>query len=114
MPEYTYLCNSCCNKFSIVCSIRDYKESVKCSSCKSNSTNRSYEDDLSTISTTIKLSSSEIKTLGHLAHRNSETMSEDQKNELYRKHNSYKEVVSDKPLPQGMNRMKKPKKIKWR
>jgi hypothetical protein len=62
----------------------------------------------------VKLASSEIKTLGHLAHRNAETMSEDQKNELYRKHNSYKEVVPDKPLPKGMNRVNKPKKIKWR
>ena len=114
MPEYTYVCNCCQHKFSIVCSIRNYKENVECLSCKSDNTNRSYEDDLTTISTTVKLASSEIKTLGHLAHRNAETMSEDQKNELYRKHNSYKEVVPDKPLPKGMNRVNKPKKIKWR
>lgn len=114
MPEYTYICNSCNHKFSIVCSIRDYRQNIECVSCKKLTADRSYIDDLSSISTSIKLASSEIKNLGHLAHRNAETMSEDQKNELYRKHNSYKENVPDKPLPKGMNRIKKPKKIKWR
>lgn len=114
MPEYTYVCNDCRKKFTIVCSIREYKENVKCEFCDSIYTVRSYEDDLSSISASIKLAKSEIKNLGHLAHRNTETMSEDQKNELYRKHNSYKEVVPEKPLPKGMKRIKKPKKIKWR
>jgi len=114
MPEYSYICNDCKNKFSVVCSIRDYNENVKCSICESEYTIRDYGEDMTTINASVKLAKSEIKTLGHLAHRNSETMSEDQKNDLYRKHNSYKETVPEKPLPKGMKRINKPKKIKWR
>lgn len=113
MPSYTYKCADCNSKIEIVCSIRQYKESIVCESCGSSNTHRSYKDDMGTINCSVKLATSEIKTLGHLAHRNSETMSEDQKNELYRKHNSYKEEVPDKPLPKGMSRIKKPPKVKW-
>jgi hypothetical protein len=114
MPEYTYICNDCNSRFCIICSIREYKEHVECLNCKSLFTIRAYEEDLPTLNMSVRLASSEIKTLGHLAHRNSETMSEDQKNELYRKHNSYKEEIPEKPLPKGMKRIKKPKKIKWK
>lgn len=114
MPEYTYICNDCSTKFSIVCAIREYKESLPCIKCKSKYTVRSYEDDLKSISGSVRLAVSELNTVGHLAHRNTETMSDDQRNELYRKHNAYKEVVPEKPLPKGMKRIKKPPKIKWR
>jgi hypothetical protein len=41
-------------------------------------------------------------------------MSDDQKIELYSKHNSYKDNNETKSLPKGMNRIKKPKiKNKW-
>ena len=112
MPEYSYICEKCDTTFSIISSIKDYTEKVKCLVCN-NMCCRNYAEDLANLSTSIKLANSELKTLGHLAQRNTETMSEDQKNELYRKHNSYKEVVSEKPLPKGMNRIKKPPKVKW-
>jgi putative FmdB family regulatory protein len=114
MPCYTYLCSKCENKFEIVCSIREYKENVKCESCGSKNTSRCYHDDLSTLNTSVRLSDSEIKTIGHLANRNSERMSDDQKIALYKKHNSYKDEAPKKELPSGMSRMKKSKgKIKW-
>lgn len=114
MPCYTYVCEKCSHKFEIVCSIREYKESVKCECCGSKNTSRSYHDDLSTLNTSVKLSDSEIKTIGHLASRNSERMSDDQKIALHKKHNSYKDQQSTKELPSGMSRMQKPKgKIKW-
>lgn len=112
MPEYSYICEKCDTTFSIVSSIKDYKEQIRCHHCK-RMCPRNYNEDLASLSTSIKLANSELKTLGHLAQRNTETMSEDQKNDLYRKHNSYKEVVSDKPLPKGMSRIKKPPKVKW-
>lgn len=112
MPEYSYICENCSTKFSLVSSIRDYCEKVECENCNKLAV-RDYETDLTTLSTSIKLANSELKTLGHLAHRNAETMSEDQKNDLYIKHNSYKETPSEKPLPKGMSRVKKPPKIKW-
>lgn len=112
MPEYSYICYECNHTFSIIKSIKDYKEQVRCTNCK-KICSRNYSEDLANLSTSVKLANSELKTLGHLAHRNTETMSEDQRNELCIKHNSYKEEVSEKVLPKGMSRIKKPPKIKW-
>lgn len=71
-------------------------------------------DDVVTQTTSIKKADSELKTLGDLAMRNTERMSDDEKTHLYKKHNSYKEDAGDcKPLPTGMKRMKKPPKIQW-
>lgn len=112
MPEYSYKCENCDIVFSIVCSMREYDENHLCSKC-GNNCNRDYAEDLSTLNTSVRLGDNDLKTLGHLAQRNTDRMSEDQRNELYRKHNSYKEEVSEKPLPKGMNRIKKPPKIKW-
>ena len=112
MPEYTYFCDKCQFNFSVVSSISDYKNQIQCNSCNATC-ERSYNIDLPTINASIKLATSEIKTLGHLAQRNTETMSQDQKDELYRKHNSYKEDAPEKPLPKGMTRLKKQPKIQW-
>lgn len=113
MPEYTYYCTKCDTKFSIVCSISKYHEKQKCSECRTVCS-RSYHDDLSTLSSAVKKSDSELKTIGDLANRNRDKMSQDQKTALYEKHNSYKESSSDKPLPTGMSRVKKPPKTIWR
>lgn len=73
-----------------------------------------YKDDLSTLNTSIKLSDSEIKTLGHLANRNAERLSQDEKEHLNTKHNSYKDADTEINLPAGMSKIKKPKsKTKW-
>jgi len=86
----------------------------KCPACKSKSTYRLYALDVATQSSSVKKSDSELKTIGDLALRNSERMSDDQKTHLYIKHNSYKEDVSEqKALPKGMSRVKKQQKIKW-
>lgn len=114
MPEYTYCCEKCSNKFCIICSIREYDEHAKCTKCNSKNTYRMYQEDLSTLNTSVKLSDNDVKTLGHLAKRNSEKMSEDQKQHLHDKHNKYKDSDTEINLPSGMSRMKKPKsKPKW-
>lgn len=114
MPTYTFCCEKCKRKFEVFSTIQNYKDTQPCDKCGKLAT-RSYEDDLLSINTSIKLADSEIKTLDHLAKRNSEKFSEDEKHHLYVKHNSYKEGFdSTKPLPEGMNRIKKPKtKIQW-
>jgi hypothetical protein len=112
MPEYTYECNNCESIFSLVCSISEYKEHPKCD-CGSKKTCRRYVEDCLTINGNVKKSDSELKTVGDLANRNRDRMSEDQKRHLYHKHNSYKEQVSDKALPKGMSRIKKPPKTIW-
>jgi hypothetical protein len=71
-------------------------------------------DDVLTQNASVKKSDSELKTLGDLALRNSEKMSQDQKTELYHRHNSYKEDTTNyKNLPKGMSRVKKPPKPIW-
>jgi putative FmdB family regulatory protein len=115
MPTYTYECSKCKHIFELFFYIRDYKESPKCTKCKSKNTFRSYTRDVKTQSSSIKKSDSELKTIGDLALRNTERMSDDQKSDLYIKHNSYRETIEEaKPLPKGMSRIKKPEKPKWR
>jgi putative FmdB family regulatory protein len=114
MPEYSYACDNCSFKFSLICPIREYKEIATCPKCKKNKTYRLYHEDLANLSTSIKLADNELKTIGHLAQRNSEKLSDDHKDFLNKKHNAYRENQSDAPLPQGMSRIKKPKtRPKW-
>lgn len=115
MPSYTYECENCSSIFELFSTISDYQSKPPCIHCKSKKTQRRYIDDVATINTSIKKSDTELRTIGDLANRNRDKMSDDQKEALYRKHNGYKETESDKELPKGMSRMKKPKsKIKWR
>jgi hypothetical protein len=92
--------------------INDYKPSPICSFCSGVKTCRSYQDDIGSIQGSIIKHDSELKTIGDLANRNRDRMSEDKKIALHNKHNSYRES-SNKPLPKGMNRIKKPPKTKW-
>ena len=112
MPTYTYYCHKCNKKFELFFSMKDYVSTPKCNLCNSSRTSRSYIDDAKTIQSTIKKHATELKTVGDLANRNRDRMSQDQQQELYTKHNEYKEAPS-KPLPKGMNRVPKSKKIKW-
>jgi len=114
MPTYTFCCDKCQHKFELFFTIQSYKDQQVCEKCGSIS-QRSYEDDLGSINTSIKLADSEVKTLDHLAKRNNDRFSEDQKHHLYVKHNSYKENFDKtKDLPAGMTRIEKPKfKTKW-
>jgi putative FmdB family regulatory protein len=115
MPTYSYQCEKCKEQFELFFYIRDYIEKPECSKCGSKNTYRSYMSDILTQSTSVRKSDSELKTLGDLALRNTERMSEDEKNHLYTKHNDYKDNnEAQKPLPKGMSRIKKPKKTKWR
>lgn len=114
MPTYTYFCDYCNKDFELFFYIKDYDPNPKCSSCHRKKTHRQYIADVRTQSSSVKKADSELKTLGDLAMRNTERMSEDEKTALYIKHNSYKENVGEcKPLPTGMNRIKKPPKTQW-
>jgi hypothetical protein len=82
--------------------------------CGSNHTERNYLEDFSTIIGSVRKSDSELKTVGDLANRNRDRLSNDEKLALQKKHNDYKEQESIKQLPTGMSRIKKPKtKPKW-
>lgn len=115
MPSYTYCCEKCNHVFELFFHISDYIENPKCVSCSSRKTSRSYDRDMLTISSSVKKADSELKTVGDLANRNRDKLSEDEKQHLYDKHNKYKDTDLEKQLPKGMSKIKKPKKkIKWR
>lgn len=113
MPTYSYYCDKCSSEFELFFYIKDYIEKPNCEYCKSKNTYRLYSKDVLTQAASIKKLDSELKTIGDLANRNRDRMSEDEKNNLQKKHNEYKETQEDKPLPKGMTRMQKGKKIKW-
>jgi putative FmdB family regulatory protein len=114
MPNYTYLCQDCKKKFEIFSSIRLYQENPQCTICGRYKTQRAYDEDMSTIFSSVKKSDSELKTIGDIANRNRDKLSNDEKIHLYNKHNEYKETAPTNELPKGMKRIKKPnKKIKW-
>jgi putative FmdB family regulatory protein len=114
MPNYSYECLKCKKHFELFFYIKDYTDNPQCVYCKSKKTNRLYVLDVATQSTSVKKSDSELKTLGDLANRNRDKMTDDQKNELYHKHNEYKYSDDNTTLPKGMSKIKKPnKKTKW-
>lgn len=114
MPTYSYFCKKCQSDFELFFHIKDYHANPKCINCNDIDTERRIINDVLTQSTSVKKSDSELKTIGDLAMRNTERMSNDEKTSLYMKHNSYKEKIEEaKPLPKGMNRVKKQPKIKW-
>lgn len=115
MPCYSYICEKCNHHFEIVCTISNYKEQIDCELChKKDNVHREYKLDLSNINTSVIKSDNELKTIGDLANRNRDRMTDDHKASLHEKHNSYKEVQSTKELPKGMSRIQKPKtKYRW-
>lgn len=113
MPTYSYGCSKCNQQFELFFYIRDYDDKPKCLHCNSKSTHRLYALDVATQSASVRKSDSELKTIGDLADRNRDKMSDDQKIALYQKHNDYKDHKEEKPLPAGMSRMKKGTKTIW-
>ena len=114
MPTYSYECRACLNQFELFSYIKDYNSQPKCPLCGKYQTNRLYLLDVSTQSCSVKKTDSELKTVGDLANRNRDKLNDDQKIELYNKHNLYKQNNVEKTLPKGMSRITKPKKkTKW-
>ena len=114
MPTYTYICDSCNSDFELFFYIKDYIEKPACINCKSKKTHRSYISDVITQSASIRKMDSELKTLGDLAKRNTDRMSNDEKAHLYQKHNQYKDTQAEQELlPKGMTRLKKGPKTIW-
>lgn len=115
MPSYSFICEKCDHHFEIFLSFSDYdNHNVKCESCKSKKIFRNYNEDCAEMTASVKKADSELKTIGDLAARNTDRMSDDQKQSLKEKHNSYREESFQNGLPSGMTKMNKTgKKIKW-
>jgi putative FmdB family regulatory protein len=114
MPEYSFVCEQCDKTFEVKCSISEYDNgNFKCAHCGSKKIYRNLMSDISNGYFAIRKHDSELKTIGDLANRNSDRFSEDKKNHLFHKHNDYRKDNEGK-LPDGMTRIKKTKKVKWR
>ncbi len=110
MPEYSYICNKehrqwdkpigCGHRFSIITTVRNYTASPICPSCNQNDAIiRDYREDNVNIS--IALSNDKL-TVGHLAKRNTDKLSNDEKVALYNKHNDYRFQKSKVKLGKNM------------
>jgi hypothetical protein len=114
MPEYTFVCDDCGCKFAEILSFAQYdQKKYSCCSCDGNNLSRSYEDDCMNIGGMVRKSDSELKTLGHIADRNRDRMSEDHKEHLKYKYTEYKKHKPEEVLPQGMSWTEKPEKVQW-
>lgn len=113
MPTYSYYCEKCHITFERFFLIKDYEATSYCEKCQTLCS-RNYAEDILTQSASVKKSDNELKTIGDLANRNRDKLSNDEKMFLNKKHNDYKEQTTTKELPKGMSRIKKPNKIKWR
>ena len=109
MPTYTYNCKDCQNHFHVVENMADHKESHPCPLCKSTNIGRDYKaDNMAAVG-----SASIPKTLGFLADKNSDKMSEDEKNHLTEKHTEYmregKQEHREKLAEHGIKVIDRPK-----
>ena len=100
MPTYSYFCPNCNTDFELFFYISEYTDSPVCGVCKKKETYRMYCKDVATQIASVKKSDSELKTIGDLANRNRDRLSND-------------ETEPEKPLPKGMTRMKKGTKTIW-
>lgn len=103
MATYEYQCKDCGEEFEAIQSWNDPPHTI-CPVCKGT-----LEKLISAPHVYVKMGLSDIKTLGHLAARNTETMSDEEKHRLTEKHKTKRNRVE---LPPGMSYAEKPKDVK--
>jgi hypothetical protein len=104
---YTFKCfedeDGCGHVFEVVMTPATYTADQQCPHCSSfSSVHRFYEVD--EINSQVRLADSELKTVGHLAARNTEKFSEEQLAKINYEQNSYRFNREKKDLPRGMKR----------
>lgn len=109
MPSYSYICTNkkCKFKFSVFKHMSEYERQERCPKCSHEECCRDYQEDLPVAS--VKKGDNEI-TLGHLASRNTERMSDDQKEAIHVKNHAYME----NPPPYKAPSNKKTRKVRKR
>jgi len=105
MPTYSFYCPHCNHSYELYMLMCDYTDNQQCPEC-GQKTQRDYQTDLSTTTSSVIKSDNEIK-LGHLAERNSSRMSDDEKRALAYKHNEYLFKTPERDLPSGIKRRKR-------
>ena len=106
MPEYSFYCEGCSNKWSLVSSISDYTPKQKCPECKKKKTVfRNFAED--EVYSAIALSLSEVKTLGHYADKQTKQYGKWKCEDLAAEFKTKKDEPTES-LPDGMSRMERP------
>jgi len=109
MPVYSYVCPTH-QVFEVVTSIKNYKPVVKCPQCSK----KCQRDIVGDAETLVHGGDSTPKTLGSLADKQTSNMGDEQKRELWKKHNAYRyEGEPSKELPAGMERIQRPEEREY-
>ena len=93
MPTYSFICESCHKVFEVFLSFKEYdeKNNIACELCGSKKVCRNYVEDALSVGSSVRKADSELKTIGDLANRNRDRMTDDHKAALYEKPNSKKD-----------------------
>ena len=103
MLTYVYACENCdVPEFEVLQRITD-KPKRACPVCKKHTLYRVIQPALSFV----RLAYSEVKTLGHLAERNSKRMSQDEKDHLAKDNKTKKEILNRLPAHLKPQRVEK-------
>ena len=113
MPEYTFECEKCSEKITLICSMGEYdteSQKLSCQSCK-GSVERDYTAD--NVRGSVSLSLSDCKTIGQYADKQTSKYSQRQVEDIVENFKT-KKTGGMKELPTGMSRIGPSKdKIKW-
>ena len=113
MPEYTFKCEKCSEKITLICGMSEYDiESQKliCQSCN-GSVERDYTED--NVRGSVSLSLSDCKTIGQYADKQTSKYSQGQVEDIVENFKT-KKTGGMKELPTGMSRIRPSKnKTKW-
>ena len=113
MPEYTFECEKCSEKITLICSMSEYDtecQKLTCQSCN-GSVERDYAAD--NVRGSVSLSLSDCKTIGEYADKQTSKYSQRQVEDIVENFKT-KKTGGMRELPKGMTRIQKSKdKIKW-
>lgn len=108
MPEYSYACDNCEHKWSILCPRSEYKDKRKCPSCKKIKTvHRNFQED--DFYNSIKLSLTEVKTIGHYADKQSKKLGKNKVEDIIREQKTKTKDTLSERLNENMSKMDRPK-----
>jgi len=108
VPEYSYACDSCEHRWSVVCSMSKYTDRKKCPSCnKIKAVHRDYSAD--EVYGAYSYSLSEAKTIGHYADKQTKRFGKRKVEDMIQQQKTKRVDNLSGKLPDGMKRIERPK-----